>query len=118
RIEHRVGTVLGNLLDAAMQVSDDALKPKNLLTVEPQDDAQNAMGRRMLRPHIDDQLVRIEKRLLGSVEIKRRECFRIGHLGCWCCYVNLCVPCGERSHCPLSIPRLICTHSLSCCRIP
>src|SRR5262249_111912 len=33
-IEHRIGAVFGNLLHSAMEVSDDALSPKNLLTIQ------------------------------------------------------------------------------------
>ena len=78
-IEHRIGAVLGNLLDAAVQVSDDALKPQDFFAVKSQDNAQYAMGRRMLRAHVDYKLVRVKKRLVGHVEIERRECVGIGH---------------------------------------
>ena len=53
-----------------MQVSDDALGAENFFAVELQDDAQHAVRGRMLRPHIDDEFVRIEIRLLGSFEIE------------------------------------------------
>ena len=57
----------------------------------------------MPRSHINDEFVRIEIRLLGSVQIKIgyrvRESVRVVFLG--------------DAHCPLSIPRLICTHSVS-----
>ena len=62
-----------------MEISDDALEAKNLFAVEPQDHTQHAMGRRMLRPHINDELVRVQKSLVWSVEIERRECVRIRH---------------------------------------
>ena len=56
-----------------MQVADDALEAHHLFAVEPQDDAQHAVGRGMLRPHVDDELVGIEKRFVGRFEIQRRE---------------------------------------------
>ena len=95
-IEHRVGAVLSDLFHAAMQVSDDALGAQNFFAVQLQDDAQHAMRSRMLRPHIDDEFVRIEIRLLGSIEIRNRAVRGVVR---------------AVFHCPLSIPRLICTHS-------
>ena len=80
RIEHRVRAVLGNLLYAAMQVSDHALEAHDLLAIQPQNDAQHAMGRGMLRPHVDDELVGIEKCLVRRFQIERRECVRIAHV--------------------------------------
>src|SRR6266446_5256819 len=37
------------------------------------------MGRRMLRAHVDDEFVSIEKRLLGSFEVEGRERVRVHH---------------------------------------
>ena len=72
-IEHRVGAVLGNFFHAAVQVSDDALGAENFFAVELQNDAQHAVRRRMLRPHINDEFVRIEIGLVGSFEIEVRD---------------------------------------------
>ncbi len=107
RIEHRISAVLADLLDAAVQISNYAFEAKNLFAVKPQNHAQHAVGRRMLRAHIDDEFVGIKKRLLGSFQIEMREravLFRHSLL--------------LALHWPLSMPRLICTHSLSCCRMP
>ena len=92
-----------------MQVPDHALQAHDLLAVKPQNDAEHAMGRGMLRPHIDDELVGIQKSLIRRFQIQRRECVRIAHY--FACFLVRC-------YWPLSIPKLICTHSLSCCRIP
>src|SRR5258708_40236332 len=101
--------MLGNLLDAAVQVADDALKAHYLLAIEPQDHAQHAMGRGMLRAHVDDEFVRIEERLVGRVEVENVWIAHCVLLGPWSLVSR---------YCPLSIPKLICTHSLSCCRMP
>ena len=108
-IEHRVGAVLGDFFHAAVQVSDDALGAENFFAVELQDDAQHAVRRRMLRSHVDDEFVRIEIGLLGSFEIEVGK--RVGREVVRAVVLAI-------AHCPLSIPRLICTHSLSCCRMP
>ena len=97
-IEHGVGAVLGNLLHPAMEVADHALGAQNFFAVELQDDAQHAVGGGVLRAHVDDELVGIEKGFLVLFQ------FQVGSP------VDGC-PVG---HCPLSIPRLICTHSWSC----
>ncbi len=108
-IEHRVGAVLGDFFHAAVQVSDDALCAENFFAVELQDDAQHAVRRRMLRSHVDDEFVRIEVRLLGSFEVEVGK--RVGRDVVRAVVLAI-------AHCPLSIPRLICTHSWSCCRMP
>ncbi len=61
RIEHGVGAVLGDFLHSAMEVADHALGAQNLFAVQLQDDAQHAVGGRMLRAHVDDEFVGIEK---------------------------------------------------------
>ena len=53
-IEHRVGAVFANLFHPAMQVADHALGAQNLLAVQLEDDAQHAVRRRMLWPHVED----------------------------------------------------------------
>ena len=113
RIEHRIGTGFGDFFDATVQIADHALQAHDLLTVQAEDDAEYAMGRGMLRAHVDNEFIGIKKRLVGRVEIQRRECVRVRH------YLNLRSGVRDRWHYwPLSIPRLICTHSLSCCRMP
>ena len=54
--------VLAQLLDAAVQVPDDDVGVDDLLAVEAQHDAQHAVRARMLRPHVDHELVRVEHR--------------------------------------------------------
>ena len=95
-IEHGVGAVLGNLLHAAVQVADDALGAQNLLAVQLQDDAQHAVRGRVLRPHVEDEFGGIKEGFVLGIEVEIIRAF---------------------AHCPLSMPRLICTHSWSCCRI-
>src|SRR6202051_4611081 len=103
--------MFANLLEAAGQAPDNTLEAKNFFPVQPQDHAQHAVGGRMLRAHIDDKLVGIKKRLLGSFKVERRE---------RAVPVRHSILTGNLTllYCPLSIPRLICTHSLSCCRMP
>ncbi len=95
-IEHRVGAVLGNLLYAAMQVANDALGAQNFLAVQLQDDAQHAVRGRVLRPHVEHEFRRIQEGFVLGIEVEII---------------------GAFAHCPLSMPRLMCTHSWSCCRI-
>ena len=102
-IEHRVSAVFRDFFHAAMQIADDTLGAENFFTVESQDDAQHAVGRGMLRAHVDDELIGIEEGLVGITEFQVRNVFRrVRHQDYW----------------PLSIPRLICTHSLSCWMMP
>ena len=106
-IEHGVGTVLGDLLHAAMQIANHAFGAQNLFAVELQDDAQHAVSGGVLRAHVDDEFVGIEKGFLVLFQ------FEVGS-PVDRCLVEGC-PVG---HCPLSIPRLICTHSWSCWMMP
>jgi hypothetical protein len=72
--------MLADFLDAAVQITNHALQAQNFLSIEAQNDAQHAVRGGMLRPHIDDEFVRIQKRLLGSFEIEMRErSVRVGH---------------------------------------
>ena len=64
-IEHGVSAVLGNFFDPAMQVADHALRAQNLLAIQLEDHAQHSVGRRMLRAHVDDELIAVEKGLVG-----------------------------------------------------
>ena len=76
-----------------MEITDHAFCAENFFAVQLQNHAQHAVSGRVLRAHIDDELVGIKKGLVGLLQFQRRAAIR---------------------HCPLSIPRLICTHSLSC----
>ncbi len=82
--------MLGNLFHSAMEVADHALSAQNLFTVKLENHTQHAVSGRMLRAHVDDEFVGIEKSFLVLFQ------FQVG---------------GSVGHCPLSIPRLICTHS-------
>ena len=54
--------VLAQFLDAAVEVADHDLGVDDLLAIEPQHDPQHAVRARMLRPHVDHQLVGVEHR--------------------------------------------------------
>ena len=69
-IEHGVCAVLGNLLHAAMEVTDHALRPQNLFAVQFQNHTQHAVRRRMLRAHVDDELGGIEKGFLVLAQLQ------------------------------------------------
>src|SRR5262249_555112 len=100
-IEHRVSAVLGDFLHASMQIGDDAFRAQYLLAVEFQNHAQHAVSGWMLRSHINNEFVGIEESLFAFAQFKMRQILS-----------------GVGGHWPLSIPRLICTHSLSCWMIP
>ena len=72
-IEHGIGTILGNFLHAAMEIADHAFSTQNLLAVQFENYAQHSMSCRMLRPHIDDELVAIEKSLVGLTEFQVKD---------------------------------------------
>ena len=57
-----VGAVLGDLLDAAVQVADDAFGAEHLFAVQLQDHAQHAVRGRVLRPHVENKFVGVENR--------------------------------------------------------
>src|SRR4051812_34488434 len=67
--DHRILPVLGDLLHAAMQESDVAIKINDGLAIEPQDDTQHAVRRRVLRPHVENHLRAIEQRLSGCRDL-------------------------------------------------
>ena len=52
-----VGELLTGLLHAGVQVADDGLGPQHGLAVELHHDAQHAVGRRVLGPHVEDHRV-------------------------------------------------------------
>src|SRR5256714_1119397 len=64
RRDHRVQTVLRDLLHAAVQEPYVAVEVNDGLAVEPQDDAQDAVRRGVLRPHVQDHFGVVEQRLL------------------------------------------------------
>ena len=78
-IEHRVGAVLANLFNAAMQVADDALGAQNFFAVQFEDDAQHAVRRRMLRPHVEHQLGRVEEGFVLGIEVEIIEFCCVAH---------------------------------------
>ncbi len=63
--ELRVGAVLGNFFNAAMQISDDAFRADNFFAVQLQLHAQNSVRGRMLRAHVNDDFVRAENSRLN-----------------------------------------------------
>ena len=54
-VELRVRAVFGDLLHAAMQVSDDAIGPQDFFAIQLEDDAQHSVRGRVLRTHVEDQ---------------------------------------------------------------
>ena len=64
--------VLAQLLDAAVEVAEDRVEVDDLLAVELEDDPQHAVGRRVLRPHVDEHLAVAERVELGLALRPRR----------------------------------------------
>ena len=64
--------VLAQLLDAAVEVAEDRVEVDDLLAVELEDDPQHAVGRRVLRPHVDEHLAVAERVELGLALGPRR----------------------------------------------
>ena len=56
----RVGAELGELLVAAVHVADDRVGRDDLLAVEADDEAQRAVGGRVLRADVEDHVVGVE----------------------------------------------------------
>ena len=56
-----IRAVLGDLLHAAVQVADDAVGAGDFFAVELQDDAQHAMRGRVLRAHVQNEFIGVEK---------------------------------------------------------
>src|SRR5262249_20226197 len=111
-IEHRVGTMFGDLLHSAVEVSNDAFGAKNFFAVEAENHAQHAVGGGMLRAHIYDEFVGIKKCLVGLAQFEMGDVLLGGFVGLHLVHLD---PVG---HWPLSMPRLIWTHSWSCWMIP
>ena len=64
--------VLAQLLDAAMEVAEDRVEVDDLLAVELEHDPEHAVGRRVLRPHVDEHLAVAERVELGLALGPRR----------------------------------------------
>jgi hypothetical protein len=60
RLDHRVGAMLAELLDTAVQVADDRPHLGDLLTVQLQQKTEHPVGRGVLRPHVDFHLLGAE----------------------------------------------------------
>ncbi len=80
---------LGELLLGAVQVADDRDDVFDELAVEGDDEAQHAVGRRVLRPHVDDHLVELEALEVGALagggrlfDAPERELHGLVGLGC------------------------------------
>jgi hypothetical protein len=56
--------MLGNLFHASMEIPDHALRTNHAFAIQLQFDAQHAMGRRMLRAHVNDELIGAKERVL------------------------------------------------------
>ena len=64
--------VLAQLLDAAVEVAEDRIEVDDLLAVELEHDAQHAVGRGMLRSHVEEHLAVAERVELGLALGPRR----------------------------------------------
>ena len=64
--------VLAQLLDAAVEVAEDRVEVDDLLAVELEHDPQHAVGRRVLRAHVDEHLAVAEGVELGLALGPRR----------------------------------------------
>src|SRR5712692_6091294 len=65
RRDHRVGVVLADFFNAAMQEADVAVETDHRLAVQLQYDSQHPVCRGMLRTHVEHHLFGIEERLLA-----------------------------------------------------
>ena len=61
----RVHAVLGDLLHAAMEITDVAIEIHDGFAVELENHAQHAVRRRVLRPHVQHHLRAVEQCLLS-----------------------------------------------------
>src|SRR5246127_3197898 len=95
-----ISAVLGDFFDAAVEIANDALSAANAFSVEFQLYAQHAVGRGMLRAHVDDKFVGAEKRV---VVLRRVVLQSVSHV--------------RKPYCPLSIPRFSRTQAVSCRRM-
>ena len=80
----RVRAELGELLVAAVHVADDRVGGDHALAVEAHDEAQRAVGRRVLRPEVEDHVAGVELDVhlrVGEVPAARRG--SISNSGSW-----------------------------------
>ena len=73
---------LTELLNPAMQISDHHIGAEDALAIQPQHHPQHAVRARMLRPHVEDELVGVEHGL---------------RLGCWFHCASFTPRTGQRS---------------------
>ena len=97
RRELLIAAVLGDFLDAAVQVADHAFRADDFFAVQAQFHAQHAVRGRVLRPHVEDDFVRAE---YGGLGVRGKRNALVGHF-----------------YCPLSIPRFSRTQAVSCVRM-
>jgi hypothetical protein len=64
--DHRIETMLRDLLHAPMQVADVAIEIDDGLAVEFENNAQDAVRRRMLRPHVQHHLGAVQQGLFSD----------------------------------------------------
>ena len=67
---------LAELLRAPVQVADDRLEVHHPLTIHAEDHAEHAVGRRVLRPHIDQHVHRLE--VLAQRPRRRGQAYELG----------------------------------------
>ena len=68
----RVAVLLADLLDAPVQIADDRIAIGDHFAVELQNDPQHAVGARVLRSHVEDQLVRAVRPSVTSSRDRQR----------------------------------------------
>ena len=64
----RVHAVLGDLLHAAMEITDIAIEIDDGFAIEPEDHAQHAVRRRVLRAHVQHHLRAVEQCFLSCCD--------------------------------------------------
>ncbi len=67
-----VGELLAGLLHAGVQVADDGLGTQHGLALELHHDAEHAMGRRVLRTHVDDHRLVLAELDVDIAEVEHR----------------------------------------------
>ena len=66
-----VGAILREFLDSAMQKAHDHRRLGNALTFESENDLEHTMCRRMLRPHVKQQLFTPQNRKILGLRMLR-----------------------------------------------
>ena len=61
---------LARLLDASVQIADVGRKRNNRLTIDLQHQAQNAVGRRMLRTHVQHHRVLVDAAVVVTLSVR------------------------------------------------